>query len=679
MAALTGGEIPYVEITKDGTTYRLPVQVRERRGGEWEPVPVVRQPKLAFPPPLTIAGPEGGGLRRNYDVDEMILTDWSAGMGVDRYRFSAPPSGYAYGTMDTRFDGTLVPRPLATQVGATLGATGGSQKIIELGYTNAQLLWHSFGASASRRLDSSDAWQNTQSGGTNLIVIAAAVGMNGAVATGTDGVGAGIFRTGDGVAWTRMATPAAAAISVIAIFDEKVWILESAVAGTTARTHTASYSADLYSAAAGAGTWTTGASFVAPDSEVMARYFVWQYPLDRGKSTLWLLTNARLLYYDYYASTPAWVTWFSFRRPTSLYTNATWGEVWQKNGNLYVINPDTMEGVWEFTGNTIEQARPNARGGMAAGTRLLPLVVMGNGTQLLVAADRPPDDLASQGALVALTEGKQFHHLYSHPSQRVSGGGVGERTAYVVTTSGANATVWSLDIGDETTLPEHSTTKTYDANACTLVTGWLHGNLINVNKRLLYFEVDAIKASDGSPGLDTGCTIQVEYARRGAAFVSAGTLTDASTFPAVLAISGGYTFKELQVRLTLDRGATTTRAPIMKALKIGYRPRPKQRYTYTARVDLRDDAPAFATADGRYHGLTASYLRGIVDELSDNDDAGADDTLVALAYGGHGNLLHPRRRSASQCEISIQGQESPDGGDGLYLIVASDVSAPSSG
>jgi hypothetical protein len=64
---------------------------------------------------------------------------------------------------------------------------------------------------------------------------------------------------------------------------------------------------------------------------------------------------------------------------------------------------------------------------------------------------------------------------------------------------------------------------------------------------------------------------------------------------------------------------------------------------------------------------------------SDNDDAGQDDPLVGLSYGGKGNSLHPRYRSAPQCEVLVQGQESVEDADGLYLLTFNDVSAPTSG
>jgi hypothetical protein len=279
---------------------------------------------------------------------------------------------------------------------------------------------------------------------------------------------------------------------------------------------------------------------------------------------------------------------------------------------------------------------------------------------------------------VATTEGHQFNHLYSHPTKRVTGGGAGARTLYTVLADGAgNGEVWAQDIGDEKALPEHSTTKAYDASACAATTGWLDGGLPDVNKRLFHFEVDALMAS-GSPGLDSGNTIRVEYARRGAAFADAGTLTSASTFPAVLAIAGGYSFKELQVRVTLDRGAASTVPPLLKALKVGYRLRPKQRWRYEVTIDLREESAAFQP-DGSYRGRNASQLRTLVDEWTDNDDAGQDDTTVGLAYGGEGNARHPRRRSIAQCELTVQSAESPDFGDGLFRLRFDDITSPSSG
>jgi hypothetical protein len=325
-------------------------------------------------------------------------------------------------------------------------------------------------------------------------------------------------------------------------------------------------------------------------------------------------------------------------------------------------------------GATIERASWNRRHGLPDGTRLSPYSLAANENGLYVFCGPHPADGGSQGAALFMDDGQNFHPLYDATNRTVRGGGVGTDAIWVIVQDGTGGEARELANPDGLAVPPNVSGRTFDTAANVLVSPWLHMGLVNTNKRLLFFEIDCLK-SDGTKGLNSGATVQVEYRGRGSAsWTSAGTLTSAGVFPAVLAVAGGWSFKELQVRLTLTAGSSSAPA-LVRALKIGYRPRPKVRHTYQVRVDLRDEAPAFATADGLFAGYSASKLRTLLDEFADNDDAGQEDTLVGLAYGGEGNLLHPRRRSIPQCELTVLAQEDATGGDGLYLLAFSDVSA----
>jgi hypothetical protein len=655
---------PYFTITKSGVQYAIPAQATVQRDGTYRPVPVARNPKIAFPPPLATANPDGSAARRNYDIDEVIFTGWPGGMGTDTYPPNAPPSGFQWSRCDTRWPGVLVGRPLATKLGVTKTLSYPYQYIHELDYTNARLLWAiGSGTDAALRLDSVGTWQTVVSGANNLAIYAVSRGLNGVMAAGDDATGVnspGIFRTSDGVTWEKLAKGAIATAIWVAEFDDRVWTLsETSSAGPSRYIWTAYSSTDAYTAAAGAVTWTAGNSFHGPPSERPTRLFPWIYPPDKGRTTLWCQTNFRLLYYDYYAATPAWVTWHQFRPANSTTVHIGWGAVWGKNNNLYSAIPDVGPVVWEFTGNTITPLAPNKGGGLPAGFKVNPVFVEGNGHHLFVWGNAPATDSGSKGATLAMAEGGAFHHLLDDATRTVIGGGAGRAKLYTILQSGANAEVYEQVVPDEDDLPQYATGRTYDAGALVHRTGWINGGLVNVNKRALYVEIDCLK-DGGTVGLNTGATLKVEIVTR-AATTNLGTLTDASTFPAVLEFAGGIACKEFQVQLTLTRGTATSATPFVRAIKVGYRPRPKQRYTYTLRADVRDDCPAFDTANGLFRGHSASFLRQFLDEVGQRR-RGPGRPAGGPELRREGEQPPPALPLAPQCEVLTQGQESVEEG-----------------
>jgi hypothetical protein len=693
-------DIPYITTTKAGVAVDLPVQQVPRQvpggGTELRPVAVSRNPKISFPPPIAIGE---GSVRRNYDIDEFIVTDWSGGMGEDTYQPATTPSSYQWGQADSRFPGTLVCRPLATQLGSNVAAMNfRAARVVELNYTNAALLWYAVdpGPGAGQEKGyryTGSAWTVIKSGGVDINgVTSHALGLTGIVITGHDGSSFRVYRSADGVTWDKMSNSGGTLNTPqgIAIFDDKVWVVDR---GGATGALIAYSSADLWSAAAGAGTWVAGAQTIIPDAEEPIKLFTWMDPTDRGRPTLWLLTNARLLYYDYYAATPSWREWFVLQTPqqasrfqgTLTYRPGADCVVSPLDGNLYV-GVFGKEWIWQFTGATITRMSWNKRGGMPPGTRLSPLTLDANGTGVYAFCGPHPADSASKGAVVFADEGGQFHPLYDQDTNEVYGGGVGANQIWVVTPSGSNGQVWRLENPDALAVPPNVTGRTFDSANNNVYTGWINCGLPNVNKRAIHVEIDCKKPGGGN-GLEAGATLLVAFVltrtQPPVVWINFTTLTSASTFPAELdfASIGGeaVSFKEIRFWLILKRGTATSATPILRAFKLGYRPRPKQRHTYSVRVDVRDEAPAFQTTDGKWRGHSATWYRQYLDELASNDDSGQDDPLVGLAYGGEGNSLHPRYRSIPQCEVLIQSQEDPLRGDGLYLLTLSDLSPPSPG
>lgn len=674
MSATTLDTIPSIDLTKAGATRSLPVQIIQRRGQPDRPVPVSRTPKAGYPQPTSIGSDPAA--RRNYDIDEIIFADWSGGMGEDTYPPQTAPTSFQWSQCETRYHGLLACRPLPTLLGSGVAALAtAGVRVIELGYANARLFAYA-PSTKGYRLNGST-WTVVQDSGAADItgIRSHALGLAGIfIANGTN-----VYRSVDAATWETLAKVGLTNPSLLAIFDEKLWCLDPTSVSTPTRTLESLYSSSNASSVAyGSVTWTAGNTFIHNAKEQAVKLFTWKDPNDSGRDTLWCLTTWRLLYYDYYAQTPAWVTWFQAKRSGGALA-ATDCHVWGRNGNLYVAWGQDTDQLWEFTGSTIDNPDPNARGGMPLGTRVGPVRLVGNGHHLVAFGYPSSRDATSTGATLAMSDAKTFHHLLDDSTKSVLGGGVGASLCWTVLLSAGTGQVYEQPLPDESSIPQHAYGRTYDSAALTHKSAWIHGGFRNVWKNLRYVEVDCIK-DNGDPGLNTGATVVVKvYNRKDHSTTTLATLTDASTFPAVCTTTGGIDFKECQIWLALTRGTATSATPLIRAVKVGYRPRPKQRYSYAVRVDLRDEAPAFQTADGLFKGYSASSLRTWLDELNDNDDSGLPDALVTFAYGGEGYSTHPRRRSITDCEVLVTAQEDPEGGDGVYLVQCNDVSAPSSG
>ncbi len=679
MSATGLATLPYLEITQAGTTRRVPTEVRlDKDGHPVGPVPVAAVAKLSFPQPLAIAGPTGGEYRRNYDIDEVIMNDWSRGLSVDKYPAGVAPSGANSGELDTRAPGYLTPPRTVTDTG-TSATTAVPKRYLNPGYTNATVLqWTKNTSDKAYRYAGGTTWTILQSGASDLYWRDAGEGLGFVWAVGVNAGGTtGVYRSADGIAWDTMAKGAMTLPRLVCCFDEKVCALD-----LFNNPATLYISSDLPTAAAGAGTWATGNSFRVTGNETLERLFVWQYPPDRGQPTLWVLTSSRLLFYDYYAATPTWKEFFRFRSPfntTAIVAQSCDAYVWAVDGNLYTCS-NYDEHLTQFTGNAVTRLKLNRDGGLPSTQRLAPTILAGDRDFVYAFCSLSGTDAQAAGGVVAIAPGGAHHHVYRPTTvgHQVVGGYAGLDVLWVARYEGSSTSrTIQVENSDPTVAPHlRSTNASYDSASKTMTTGWLHCNLLNVNKRLLYFELDCLKM-DGSPGLESGCTVQVEYQpRTSTSWTSAGTLTSASTFPAVMAISGGLAFKEARLRFTLQRGGTATSCPIVAAVKPGYRPQPVRRMQYTFRLDVRDNAPAFRGQEQQFNGQSASKLRAFLDGLCDNDP---QDSFVSLAYGGEGNSLDPRYTTVSLAEVQVQAQHDPQKGDGLYLLLASDVSSPAAG
>lgn len=667
-----------------GSRRRLPIEL----DGRGKPIAVSLQPDEAFPDGIVFGDSAKRSDRRTAQI---IHDDWGGGVGQDEYTETEGINTATDSTLDTRYQKSLVLPPRATQIGGTIGGFSPDARGLYLGFPNAaHLAWQPGGGSGG-----------VYNPGTTTWVIPGAW----ALATPTDAIVAGtslylatnstIFRTEDGVAWADLGTPpnlTGVASPVLgpyflAQYDNKLFVafyytnklyLFSALNYETGTTPTWTH---LYTLTIG----LTGDSL----SEQPRRLFVWKFPPNPGYPALWLHTTHRFFYFDEGAL--KWVEWTRFQRGTRLSIPIGIGHravaaVARRNSNLYNAPGDGAGRVKEYTGNTEDVLGPNERGGLPTGSQTQ-FVCLDSNEHWLLAWGTSFYGAGTGNRVWAMGDSRGWHCIYS-TTNVICGGWVGPDKLYVIEqTAPATTIVKELPFPDEATIPKNATGagKTYQTGATyALETAWTDGGTPYTNKRAHWTFVDA-RLTSGASGLPANTTLTIKYMTdRNPTWITQGmTLTSADTFPANLrfAPTGGQKsvgFKRIRYRIEMT-SSDSTATPNLATLALHFTRRPKRRYGYSFRVDLRDDAPAFKNASRRYNGYSASSLRTWLLGLVDNDNSGQDDPLVTFEYGGRGNLTNPTRRTVELADMVVTPIEEADSGLGRYQITLRDMTPPSSG
>lgn len=675
---LSGGHVAVTltPVAAGGASRRLPVEV----GGNGLPIPVALQPTESFPQAIVF----GDSTRRSaQDTAQIIWTDWTGGAGQYEYTETEGIVTYTDSTLDTRYQQSLVLPPRATPLGGAVAALGIGQRGRYLGYPTARhITWRAGTNPASTYDPTTDRWSSLFPTLGYTTDVALAYGYTWALGP------TALWRTTDGATWESVAVPGGGGTFVaLARYDNKLCVLKVDAGTTTLHVSVTPR------AAAATVAWTAGGTFLVSDVTVGANerplaLFVWRLPTNLGAPALWCRTTHRLLYYEEEGGVNAWR---DYRTTTHAPSRGFPVPVlvWGRTNNLYTTPRDRQQEVIEFTGNTEDRLGPNKRGGLPAGRRTQFYTLDANDHVLLACGDNyaapgayaPDAPPATHGRVWAMGETQGWHCVYATDGP-VYGAWVGEGELCVATAAG----ILALPFPDEATIPRNAAvgTRAYQTGQTAwLETAWTDGGTPYVNKRALWVFVDARRPDDGA-GLPGGTSLVLQYMTdRDPTWAALATLGPGDPFPANVPFRpadgrrsvGG---KRIRFRIGMASGDPAA-TPNLATLALHFVRRPKRRYAYTCRVDLRDDAPAFRNAAGTYNGHSAAALRAWLLGLVDNEGGGGDDPLVAFAYGGYGDPTHPTRRAVAQAELVVTPLEEAGSGLGRYTLTLRDLSPPADG
>ena len=642
-----------------------------------EALPIRTAPDAAFPEALVLGDPSRATDQR---VASQVLGDLTGGAGTFRYPAQAGAASlntYAYGDADTRWAHAIVQRPNPAAMVTTLTSMSAGQRFIYAGYTNASILSHYWGGNLYRYNPATPGWNNVAVLNNCYGVVR---GGGGVYATDSTAV----YRSTDGVTWTALATtglPAASNLIGLAKHDNKLYLTYAPNTNTVAL-----YYSTNFTGAVGAVTWTAGGTFtVEPGIEYPASLFEWR---DRyGRRALFCMTQRQLLGYD--DDQNIWQT-FEDISPLGIGgATAISAYVWNRDDNLYItVGTDV---IYRFTGQEIDILGPNIGGGIPAGQQTQLTTIAGNTRYLFVAGGGGTVDSASHGGTWAMNAQDSWHRLYSSTVRNVLGCGWGNGKLWTAQDTGtaSNATVIEQTVPDVSDNPLNATSgqRDYDAtNTTSLITALFDGGAPNIPFQPLSVEIIAKKMNARDLGLMTNTGIVVYYrTNNSGGWVSLGTLTSLSTFPARLQINGGLGVlcNDMEVRLDLLT-TNTAQTPVITDVIVHYLRQPMVRAQYTCQLDLRDTNPVFRQ-DGA--GLPSPYFTGTASDLRRSlyTVAGMAASnlyraqVVPFSYGAGPLSNGPNAVSLTAAVLRIANVEDPLLGFGVVTVAVADVSTAPSG
>lgn len=650
-------------------------------GSDGEALPIRGAPDEAFPAPLTLGDPARATDQR---VASLVLGDWRDGAGQFRYpaaQGAASFTTFAYSDGDTRWKNALVQRPNPATMTNTLTTAAAGQRFLYTGYATASILSHYWGGARYRYDPTGGGWiASAPNDGCYGMVR----GLGGVYATTLGNVAV----TTDGVTWTNLANTGFPGVLLltgtlygIAKHDNKLYVIYLPTGTNTATVY---YSTNFGGTPA-AVTWTAGGSFyVETSSEYPVALLEWR---DRyGRRALFCMTQRQLLGYDDDSNT--W-QFFEDLGPLGIAaSSAVCAYVWNRDDNLYItVGSDVL---YRFTGQEIDILGPNINGGVPAGQQTQLTTITGNTRYLFVAGAGGTVDSASHGGTWAMNAQDGWHRLYSHATKDIYGCGWGNGKLWTaVFNSGATANVIEQKVPDQSDNPLNATSsqRDYDAtNTTSHITALFDGGAPNIPFQPLSVEVICKKMNARDLGLLAGCQVPVYYRTNSSGgWVSLGTLTSASAFPARLQINGGLGVlcNDLEVRLDLITNSTS-QTPVVTDVIVHYLRQPMIRAQYTCQLDLRDTNPVFrqdaAGLPGPLYTQTAADLRKALYAV-----AGLSATVsyraqvVPFSYGAGPIGNGPNAVALAASLLRISSVEDPLLGYGVMTLAVIDVSTAPSG
>lgn len=151
--------------------------------------------------------------------------------------------------------------------------------------------------------------------------------------------------------------------------------------------------------------------------------------------------------------------------------------------------------------------------------------------------------------------------------------------------SNATLTLHTLELPASGDIPYYGGIQDFEDGPLSFETGWFDGGFAELEGALIRLAIDAYRLSANE-------TVQVEYRLNNnetGAYINIGTFTNNQQevwFGGPRGQHRGVSFKTVQFRITLDRGATTNRTPILKALILLFDKKPKVRTSWTIQVDV---------------------------------------------------------------------------------------------
>lgn len=648
------------EVTLGGVPYPLAL------GPNGLPAPIDVAPQVAFPDAIILGD---SSQRSDQRVASVIQSDWTGGIGTLEYIESQGVTTVRDSFADTRYAGVIASSRSNDQVYGTIPGSpiypGRHIELVTVAGGTRLLSW------------AQDPGLAYQWDGTNWIspFTYATTGFTRFRGLGVFSTRGGVFTSTDGVTWT--VTPGiGVSCRGVAVHDNKVWTLVEGDATLRATTDPA-----------GAATWTTYATLYMQYGEFGMQLFEWRNA--RGVRALYILTNQRLIAYD--DDDKEFATFFDFTEIVqSSGSTYPWAHVWRNNDDLYltlfnITLPRTPSSVIHFNGSVIEVLDPNKLGGINSGNQFGTLFTIGSIDELFAFAGTI-GGTATAGRILAMNSQQGWHTVFTATSANpIVGGGYANGTLYIVLQSGAVTSIYSAGAGGNiVTLPDNAS-RTYLATAQTVESADLDAGTPGITKRLLWVRIACVvpDAALGSVfGLPAGATVKVEYrvdngpwtqltstkAGGVTTALAGGVLSSAVSFPATLPLGGelGISCTRWNWRLTLTRGTNALVPTLVTQVGWHYIRQPEVRYSYRARVDLRDETWG-GEALPQFGGRTAAQLRNALLAWPGNG-------LTSFAYG-----YGATRVALTAVDVVVRPVEAAVSQAGMYDVVVRDLTTPNSG